>query len=148
MQGPQEPDSQIDELLRAHRYHDAMRALPDEMDAWAKYAEQTGRTAEGAAGYLYATTMFRIAARGDTDWGAILDDPSIPYRYKTEMLFEVIETRLGKGSAWSPSDADFIIIPQVETADSWDEINRMLRKALGEQPDRAVTQESAPSAAP
>lgn len=144
---PQQPESQIVELLRAHKYHEAMRALPAEMEAWANYTEQTGRTAEGAAGYLYTTTMFRVAAKGDSDWGAILDDSDIPYRYKTDMLFEIAEARLGRGSAWS-SDADFIIIPQTETMNSWDEINRMLREALGEQPDGSVTQESAPSVAP
>jgi hypothetical protein len=75
-----------------------MRALPTAMRQWDAYTKRTGETSEGAAGFEYSTTMFTIASKGDADWGRILDDPAIPYEYKVELLFEILEARLGKGS--------------------------------------------------
>ncbi|MDJ0682067.1 MAG: hypothetical protein QNJ18_19675 [Xenococcaceae cyanobacterium MO_167.B52] len=129
---PKEPDSVIAGLLRAHKYHEAMRELPKEMNAWTVYTEETGRTSEGAAGYIYSTTMFRIASEGDSDWGKILDDSNIPYPYKTRLIFEIVEARLGKGAVWAPWHTPIVIIPQSNAVDSWDEVNQLLNHALSE----------------
>ncbi len=129
---PKEPDSVIAGLLRAHKYHEAMRELPKEMDAWTAYTEKTGHTSEGAAGYIYSTTMFRIASDGDPDWGKILDDTEIPYHYKTKLIFEIVEARLGRGAVWAPRHISVVIIPQNNVVDSWDEVSQLLKHALSE----------------
>ena len=101
-----------------------MRALPDVMDAWARYTAATGRTAEGTAGFEYATTMFTIAEKGDADWGKILADPKIPYVYKTEMIFEIVEARLGKGAVYLGNRTN-IIMPRFERIDLDKEMIRL-----------------------
>lgn len=130
-----QPESAVQALCDAGRYHEAMRRLPGEMAAWAEYTRRTGSTAEGAAGFLYATTMFRIAGKGDADWGKILDDPGIPYRYKTDLLFEIAEARLGKGAAWSPSHTRVVIIPRENAVNAWKEVTRLLKHVLSDQGD-------------
>ena len=119
-----EPESPVRNLCEAGRYHEAMRALPDVMDAWARYTAAAGRTAEGAAGFEYATTMFSIAEKGDADWGKILDDPKIPYVYKTEMIFEIVEARLGKGAVYLGNSTN-IIIPRFGRIDLDKEMIRL-----------------------
>ena len=119
-----EPESPLRNLCDAGRYHEAMRAIPDVMDAWARYTAATGRTAEGAAGYVYTTTIFTIAQRGDADWGKILDDPEIPYIYKTEMIFEIVEARLGKGAVYLGNRTN-IIIPRFGRIDLDKEMIRL-----------------------
>ena len=86
-----------------------MRELPKTMAEWAEYTKRTGRTSEGAAGYLFVTTMFSIAEKGDAHWGKILDDPDIPYEYKTEMIFEILEARLGKGAVYVGNKRNLIV---------------------------------------
>ncbi|MCD6393550.1 MAG: hypothetical protein J7M40_08580 [Planctomycetes bacterium] len=119
-----EPESPLRNLCDAGRYHEAMRAIPDVMDAWARYTAATGRTAEGAAGYVYTTTIFTIAQRGDADWGKILDDPEIPYIYKTDMIFEIVEARLGKGAVYLGNRTN-IIIPRFGRIDLDKEMIRL-----------------------
>jgi hypothetical protein len=131
----EEPETIVRVLCEKGEYHKAMQALPKAMEDWAKYTEKTGRTAEGAAGYEYTTTMMAIARKGDADWGKILDDPNIPYRYKAEMIFEIAEARLGKGASWSPYHTEVIIIPRSKPAKSWKEINNLLQNVLSEQTD-------------
>jgi len=97
-------------------YHQEMRRLPEEMKIWAEYTKRTGSTAEGAAAYGYARTMGEIAIKGDADWGKILDDPDIPYKYKTDMIFEILETRLGKGAIYL-GDYENLIVPRKAPAD-------------------------------
>ena len=104
-----EPESTVRMLCEKDDYYAAMRELPKAMDEWAEYTKRTGRTAEGAAGYLYVTTMAGIANNGDAFWGRILDDPEIPYAYKTEMIFEILEARLGKGAAYVGNRKNFIV---------------------------------------
>ncbi len=132
-EAPKEPESPVRMLCEKGKYHEAMRELPKAMVAWGEYTETTGRTAEGAAGYLYATTVFAIANKGDADWGKILDDSDIPYNYKTEMICEIAEARLGKGASWSPYHTEVVIIPRSSPARSWKEVNSLLRKVLSEQ---------------
>lgn len=81
------------------------------MKQWEDYTDRTGETAEGAAGFEYSTTMATIAEKGDADWGRILDDPAIPYEYKVEMVFEILEARLGKGSVYV-GNRDNLIVPR------------------------------------
>jgi len=130
---PDQPESPLRALCDAGQYHAAMRALPKVMDHWAEYTRRTGNTAEGAAGFEYATTLAEVAAKGDQHWGRILDDPEIPYDYKTSMIFEILELRLAKGSVWSPEDGNLIIMPRSGSLGSWAEVNALLRKALSEQ---------------
>ena len=129
---PDQPESPLRALCDAGQYHAAMRALPKVMDQWAEYTRRTGNTAEGAAGFEYATTLAEVAAKGDQHWGRILDDPEIPYEYKTSMIFEILELRLAKGGVWSPENRDLIIIPRSGSLGSWAEVNALLRKALSE----------------
>jgi hypothetical protein len=103
------PESSVGILCQNGKYHEAMRALPKIMAQWKKYTKNTGLTDEGKAGYLYATTLFTIASKGDADWGRILDDPDIPYTYKTEMIFEILELRLGKGAVYAGDQNNFIV---------------------------------------
>lgn len=130
--GAQQPDSPLRALCDAGDYHGAMRALPGVMEGWAEYTRHTGNTAEGAAGFELSTTLAQIAASGDADWGKILDDPEIPYECKTSMIFEILESRLARGSVWSPN-RELIIMPQSGNLGSWGEINALLEKALSEQ---------------
>lgn len=118
---------------RTGNYHAAMRALPEEMERWARHEEQTGETAEGAGGYAYAFTLSQIAERGEADWGKIFDDPEIPHAYKASLLFEIAEARLGKGSAWMPWHTPVIVIPRNGAAGSWAEVNELLKQALRER---------------
>ena len=128
-----EPDSSVSALCDSGKYHECMRVLPKEMAAWAEYTKATGSTSEGAAGFLYSTTMFAIACKGDADWGRILDDPDIPYNYKTEMIFEIVEARLGKGASWSPYHTPVVIIPRSQSVDSWKDVNELLEHVLSEE---------------
>lgn len=128
-----EPDSKIISLLETGNYNEAMRQLPAEMKAWAEYTKDTGNSQEGAAGFIYPTTIGRIAATGDSDWGKIIDDPDIPYEYKTELIYEILETRLGKGAAWSPWHTDVVIVPRTNTIDSWEVVNQLLKQVISEQ---------------
>ncbi|MBS3763251.1 MAG: hypothetical protein KGZ25_08120 [Planctomycetes bacterium] len=127
--------SRVAHHCKQARYHQAMVELQPAMIAWEKYTERTGRTLEGAAGYLYATTMFNIAEKGDKDWGAILDDPQIPYSYKVNMLFEIAEMRLGKGAAWFPCGSGIVIIPASGRLKSWTEVNEQLKKYIKKAED-------------
>jgi hypothetical protein len=86
-----------------------MQALPKAMDDWAEYTKKTGRTAEGTAGFIWMMTLSNIAEKGDADWGKILDDPRIPHIYKTEMIFEILEARLGKGAVYLGNKKNIII---------------------------------------
>ena len=52
-----------------------------------------------------------VVIHGDAQWGAILDDPQIPHTYKTEMIFEIMAQRLGKGTVYL-GNSDNIIIPR------------------------------------
>lgn len=106
---PTEPSSPCLEFCKKGNYHAAMRALPRIMTEWAEFTRCTGNTCEGAAGYEYAVVMFTIAEKGDADWGQILDDPKIPYRYKVEMIFEILEARLGKGAIYVGNSRNFIV---------------------------------------
>ena len=71
-------------LAEKGEFQAAMRLLPEAMAGWDEYVERTGETHEGARGFLYQYVMGLLVNRGDAEWGAILDDPSIPYGYKTE----------------------------------------------------------------
>lgn len=106
---PAQPETPVRALCEAGKYHAAMRALPTAMRQWEQYTERTGETAEGAAGFEYSTTMFTIAVNGDAEWGRILDDPAIPYEYKVEMIFEILEARLGKGAVYVGNSDNFIV---------------------------------------
>jgi hypothetical protein len=113
---PVQPESPVLQLCAGGKYHAAMRALPPAMRQWEEYTKRTGETAEGAAGYEYTRTMFTIAGKGDADWGRILDDPAIPYEYKVEMIFEILEARLGKGAVYV-GNKDNLIVPRKRPAD-------------------------------
>jgi hypothetical protein len=130
---PEQPETSVRALCEKGEYHEAMRALPRAMEDWAEYTAKTGRTAEGAAGFEYMTTMMAVVEKGDADWGKILDDPDIPYNYKTEMIFEIAEARLGKGASWSPYHTEVVIVPRSKRASSWEEVNALLRNVLSEQ---------------
>ena len=54
--------------------------------------------------------------KGDADWGKILDDEEILYEDKTRMVFEILETRLGKGSVYIGNENNFIV-PRADVID-------------------------------
>lgn len=107
---PNEPLTQSRDLCAVGEYHAAMRALPEVMRQWGEMTKLTGSTYEGAASFEFASTMFSIAECGDAEWGKILDDPAIPYSYKTHMIFEILEARLGKGAVYL-GNKDNMIVP-------------------------------------
>ena len=123
-------DAQVLRLCNAGRFQEAVRALPGAMEAWAQYEAETGSTAEGAAGYLYSSTLSSVARKGDAEWGRIFDDPQIPHELKIEMVFEILEHRLGKGAAWAPYHTDVVILPKSPDVSSWAEVNALLERAL------------------
>lgn len=125
--------AQIGSLRKAGRYCEAFKLLPEMQSAWDAYTRRTGDTAEGTAGYVSSDTFMQICVHGDAHWGKILDDPDIPYDYKTELISEIANYRLGKGASWSPWHTEVVIIPRSKGADSWKEINALLRKVLSEQ---------------
>ena len=124
---PAQPETPMRELCEAGKYHAVMRALPAAMRQWNEYAKRNGETAEGAEGYEYSTAMCTIAEKGDADWGRILDDPAIPYEYKVEMIFEILEARLGKGAIYVGNN-DNLIVPRKRRADLEHEMIRLPEK--------------------
>ena len=104
-------DGEVRRLLAEDRYHEALRQLPAALAEWHELELEAGHSFEGAAGYLYSTALLQTAVRGDRDWGVILDDPAIPYHYKSDLVFEILENRLGKGSVYSAS-RDLFVIPR------------------------------------
>ncbi len=133
---PNEQGPRVSMLCEAGDYHGAMRELPNAMSQWAEYTKRTGSTAEGAAGHLYATTMFTIAEKGDAHWGRILDDPDIPYEYKTEMVFEILEARLGKGAVYVGNESN-LIVPRSGRIDLTEEMIKL--------PEQDGSQQTAPA---
>jgi hypothetical protein len=104
-----QPESPVRELCDKGDYHAAMRELPTAMAQWEQYTKRTGNTCEGTAGFLYVHTMSNTAEKGDLHWAKILDDPDIPYVYKTEMIFEILEARLGKGAVYVANKQNSIV---------------------------------------
>jgi len=86
-----------------------MRLLSDAMNRWDKYVERTGQTHGGAQGFVYHNFMGHLVNEGDAQWGAILEDPDIPYVYKTEMISDILEARLGKGSVYRGNEENLIV---------------------------------------
>ncbi|MBN2686348.1 MAG: hypothetical protein JXR40_13790 [Pontiellaceae bacterium] len=121
---PAQPETPMRDLCEDGKYHAALRALPRAMRQWEEYTKRTSETAEGAAGYEYATTMFTIAEMGDADWGRILDDSAIPYEYKVDLIFEILEARLGKGAVYV-GNKDNLIVPRKRPADLEHEMIRL-----------------------
>jgi len=111
-----EPENMLRQLCTEGKYHSAMKELVKSQAEWQAYTEKTGKTHEGAAGFEYMYTMMHIVSEGDAHWGKILDDPAIPYVYKTEMIFEILEERLGKGAVYMDSERNFIV-PRFGLAD-------------------------------
>jgi hypothetical protein len=108
--GAVQPDgARLQGYLDHGQYRLAMRELPVVMKQWAEYTQRTGETAEGSAGYIYGRTMDEIVAHGGSQWGEILDDREIPYVYKTEIIFEILEGRLGKGAVYMGNEKNFIV---------------------------------------
>jgi hypothetical protein len=106
-----EPETSTRSFLDRGDYHGALKILPKVMEQWAEYTGITGRTAEGAAAFEHAHTFSRIASEGDAYWGTMLDDPEIPYEYKTKMIFSILEERLGKGAVYRAGE-DNLIVPR------------------------------------
>ena len=105
----------VDGFQQGHRhlekkeFHAAMRSLPEAMAEAERKASRTGHSVNVHSGSIDAHTFEEVAFRGDQDWGRILDDPEIPYEYKTAMVFEILELRLGKGAVYSGNHSNFIV---------------------------------------
>lgn len=104
-----DPHSAVRALLAKGDYHGALILLPEAMAESRREAAATGHSFAVMSGSLDAHTLQSIAARGDIHWGRILDDPDIPHHYKTGLLFEIVETRLGKGSVYAPDNDHFVV---------------------------------------
>ena len=102
-------DDLVRNLLDEGRFHEALRRLPQAEAQWSEEMQRAGHSFEGASAYLYSSVMFTIAAAGDSDWGKILDDPDIRYDYKTDLLFEILEERLGKGAVYAGNDENYVV---------------------------------------
>ena len=109
-------DENIRNCLDAHDYHGAIRLLPREATIWGKLMKKTGKSYEGAHGFLHGLVMGHTAAYGDSQWGKIIDDSEIPYRYKTLLISSVLEERLGKGSVYW-GNKDNLIVPLLRRLD-------------------------------
>ena len=105
------PTESARDLMLQGKHHEAMRMLPGLMARWEAYTRATGHTQEGTAGFEHHTTLEGIANSGDAAWGAILDDPEIPYAYKVELVFEILEARLGKGAVYV-ADEHHLVVPR------------------------------------
>jgi hypothetical protein len=90
-------------------YRAALRLLPAAMAECEREADRTGHSVAVLSGSLDAFVLQTIAVEGEADWGAILDDPGIPHRYKTGLLFEIIESRLGKGSVYAEGEDRYVV---------------------------------------
>ncbi len=108
-EAPFERYEKVCALTDKGEYQAAMRLLPEAMREWERHTRETGKSHEGAAGFLYGHVMDAVASKGDAYWGRILDDPEIPYVYKTEMVFEILEIRLGKGAVYVGNESNFIV---------------------------------------
>jgi hypothetical protein len=104
--------------------------------------KKTGKYYEGAHEFLHGLVMGRAAAFGDSQWGAILDDSEIPHRYKTEMIFEILEARLGKGSVYL-GNSENIIVPRERRVDLDREMIRLPERKSSEPPATADGEEAA-----
>ncbi len=102
--------TRIRNKLDARNFHGALRLLPREAMLWDRLIEKTGRSYEGAQGFLHGSVMGQTASFGDLHWGMVLDDPDIPHAYKVAMVFEILEARLGRGSVYY-GNRDNLIVP-------------------------------------
>ncbi len=100
---------QVHRHLEKEEYHAAMRSLPRAMAEAESEARRTGHGVNVHSGSIDAHTFYEVAFRGEQDWGKILDDPGIPYAYKTEMIFEILEIKLGKGAVYVGNHRNFIV---------------------------------------
>ncbi len=98
-------------------YVAALRLLPKAMQEWEAFTAKTGSTCEGAAGYLYSDIMWRITHKGDAQWGEMLDDPSIPYDYKIDLISEICEARLGKASVQMGQNGNVVILANLRESE-------------------------------
>jgi hypothetical protein len=112
------------------------------MAEYEREARKTGHSVAVMSGSLDFHTLQFTADRGDAHWGSILDDPDIPYRCKTGLLFAIIEARLGKGSVYS-EDADHYVVPTSGPVDL-DEHWKRLRTSPGSEPAHATDAASRP----
>jgi len=103
---------------RAERgeFHAAMQLLPADLRKWDECVANTGSSHEGARSFLKFHVIDLVSTKGDAEWGAILDDANIPYGNKTEMVFEILEARLGKGSVYLANE-ETIVIPRKHRID-------------------------------
>ncbi len=97
------------DLLEQGRYLEAIQLLPQRMNEWHIREKEIGHSFEGAAGFEYHKVMQMIAEKGARDWGRILEDPEIPYEYKTDLIFEILESKLGKGAIYLGNSNNWIV---------------------------------------
>ena len=98
-------------LAEKGEFYASIRSLPDDIAKWDRCIAVTGRSFEGSRGYLRSHVLDLVSLNGDAEWGKIWDDPKIAYRMKTDILFEILEARLGKGSVFLGND-ETIIVPR------------------------------------
>jgi hypothetical protein len=96
-------------LLEEGDYHGAMKLLPEAMAESEREAAASGHSVAVMSGSLDAHVLQSIAESGDAHWGRILDDPDIPHHYKTGLLFDIIESRLGKGSVYEGGGGRYVV---------------------------------------
>ena len=132
----QDPGPAVHALLTRGDYHAAMRLLPAAMAEYEREARRRGHSVAVISGSLGVHTLYFIAEKGDAHWGSILDDPDISYPYKTGLLFNIIEARLGKGAVYV-GDADHYVVPTSGPVDL-DEHWKRLRTSPGSEPARST----------
>jgi hypothetical protein len=109
------------------QFQPAMRALSEDLAKWDRCIASTRNNFEGARELLRARVLDLVSQNGDAQWGAILDDARIPYRIKTDMLFEILEHRLGKGAVYLANE-ETIIVPRNRPVDLDREMIRLPKK--------------------
>ena len=102
-------DDQYTDHLAKGRYHLAMLELHTHMLVAEEESKRTGHSVAVHEGGAYANTLLTIASIGDAYWGQILDDPDIPYSYKIDLVFEILEFRLGKGAIYAGNSQNYIV---------------------------------------
>jgi hypothetical protein len=114
-------------LAENGEFHSALRSLTEDLTKWDRCIATSGNTNEGARSFLRTRVLDLVSRNGDAEWGAILDDAQIPYRVKTDMLFEILEDRLGKGAVYLGNEEN-IIVPRSRPANLEREMIRLPEK--------------------
>jgi hypothetical protein len=104
-----DPKTEIKELIDKKCFYQALKAMPEAMLYFDKEQKEISFGVKDLPNLNNSNIFSLIANAGEKDWGKILDDPDIPYEQKTNLLYEIIKCKLGKGSIYLYNSKNYIL---------------------------------------